>query len=49
MNTDMGIDGFQKSLHSCTLDKSSLSIRRVTRACVANTLKKIPKVILKGT
>ena len=27
--TWQGLDGFWKSLHSCTLDKSSLSIRRV--------------------
>ena len=33
MNTNMtgtaGIDGYQKSLHPCTLDESRLSIRKV--------------------
>ena len=32
MNTNMtgtGLDGFQKSLHPCALDESSLSIGRV--------------------
>ena len=30
MNTNMtGLDGFQKSLHSCSLDKSRFSIGRV--------------------
>ena len=29
MNTNMGSDGNQKSLHPCALDKSSLSIGRV--------------------
>ena len=27
--TKQGLDGFQKSLHSCALDVSSFSIRRV--------------------
>ena len=29
MSTNMSLDGFRKSLHSCALDKSSLSIGRV--------------------
>ena len=30
MNTNMtGLDGFQKTLHSCALDESSLTFRRV--------------------
>ena len=33
MNTSMtGLVGFQKSLHSCVLDESSLSIGRVNMA-----------------
>ena len=29
-HTWQGLDGFRKSLHSCEMDKSSLSIRRVS-------------------
>ena len=29
MNTNMGLDGYQNSLHSCALDESSLRIGRV--------------------
>ena len=29
MNTNMGLHGFQKSLHPCPLDESNLSIGRI--------------------
>ena len=38
MNTNLtGLDGFQKSLHSCALDKSSLSIGRVNMTVMSTT------------